>query len=91
MSSRLGIPPGTGAGRARYARAMALYSQGFLSAAQLEAYRIAAADDYALPDLVFEDNGLPLPQFGNPELDAVAYIENHNPNSKIQQKSRKGE
>lgn len=89
MSSRLGIPAGTGAGRARYARAMALYSKGFLNAAQLEAYRIAAADDYAPPDLVFEDNGLPLPQFGTPERDAVAHIENHN--AKIQQKPRKDE
>lgn len=79
MSALLGIPPGPGAGRARYARAMALYAAGCLSPAQLEVYRIAAADDRAPPDQVFEDHGLPLPQPGKGDLAAAAHIETHAP------------
>lgn len=58
--SLLGIPPAKGAGRARYARAMTLYTQGILNAAQLEAYRVAAACD-GPPDQTFTDRGLALP------------------------------
>ncbi len=45
----------------RYAKAMALFHEGRLSADQLEAYRSAAASDTAPPALVFSDRGVPLP------------------------------
>jgi hypothetical protein len=61
MSGLLGISGGKGAGRARYACAMALYNAGKISAAQLEAYRVAAAGD-GPPDQTFADRGLALPQ-----------------------------
>lgn len=77
MSAVLGIPPGPGAGRARYARAMALYAAGFLSPAQLEVYRVAAADDRSPPDKVFEEHDIPLPRPGKDELAAAARIETH--------------
>lgn len=48
-------------GRARYARAMTLYARGALTAAQLEAYRVAAAQN-GPPDDSFTDRGLPVPQ-----------------------------
>lgn len=63
--SLLGIPQAPGAGRARYARAMALYASGALSPAQLEAYRVAAAQDGA-PDQTFADRGLTMPQDPTP-------------------------
>lgn len=59
--SLLGIPNSPGAGRARYARAMALFAEGALDEARLEAYRVAAAHDGA-PDDIFADRGLTLPQ-----------------------------
>jgi hypothetical protein len=48
-------------GRTRYAKAMSLYQSGQISAAQLEAYRVAAASDHSPPDLVFAERDLPLP------------------------------
>ena len=46
MSGLLGIALGDpGSARARYGRAMALYQSGRITPDQLEAYRIAAADD----------------------------------------------
>ncbi|MDQ2064775.1 dimethylsulfonioproprionate lyase family protein [Xinfangfangia sp. CPCC 101601] len=63
MSGLLGLPLGArGSGRARYGRAMALYGEGKLSAAQLEAYRVAAADDRRPPWQVLQDRGLPPPE-----------------------------
>ena len=44
---------------------MALYAAGALSPAELEAYRVAAADDAQGPDGVFADRGLKPP---NPDL-----------------------
>ncbi len=58
----LGIDLGSrGSGRDRYGRAMALYVAGKLSAAQLEAYRVAAAHDRLHPDLFLADRNLPAP------------------------------
>ena len=60
------LPPGTpGAGRIRYGAAMALYQQGHLSAAALEAFRIASASDTRPVDEVLVAHGLP-PQGRNP-------------------------
>lgn len=62
MSGLLGIALGDpGSARARYGRAMALYQSGRLTPDQLEAYRIAAADDGRAPAEVFSDRGLRLP------------------------------
>jgi hypothetical protein len=62
MSGLLGIPlGGKGSGRARYARAMMLYVQGGMDAAQLEAYRVAAAHDRLHPALFLADRGLAVP------------------------------
>ncbi len=47
----LGVPLGRGSGRARYAVAMLRYNAGELSVDQLEAYRIASAEDYLGPDV----------------------------------------
>jgi hypothetical protein len=56
----LGVALGrAGSGRQRYAVAMTLYQAGQISAAQLEAYRAAAASDTSSPDPVLEDRGLP--------------------------------
>ncbi|NBE09552.1 dimethylsulfonioproprionate lyase family protein [Paragemmobacter ruber] len=56
----LHLPPGTpGAGRIRYGAAMALYQQGKLSAATLEAFRIASASDTRPVDEVLAAHGLP--------------------------------
>lgn len=56
----LHLPPGTpGAGRIRYGAAMALYQQGRLSAAALEAFRIASASDTRTVDAVLAAHGLP--------------------------------
>ena len=66
MNGLLGISPGKGAGRARYARAMTLYNAGQISAAQLEAYRVAAAGD-GPPDHSFADRDLAMPQDQFPE------------------------
>lgn len=62
MSGLLGVPLGArGSGRARYGRAMRLFASGDLSPAQLEAYRVAAADDLRPPTEVLEDRRLPVP------------------------------
>jgi hypothetical protein len=62
MTGLLGVPLGAaGSGRERYGRAMGLYRAGGLSAAQLEAYRVAAADDVRSPVEVLADYGLPVP------------------------------
>jgi hypothetical protein len=66
MTALLGIPLGAvGSGRDRYARAMALYAEGRISPAQLEAYRIAAAHDRLSPYLFLADRNLPIPE-GDP-------------------------
>jgi hypothetical protein len=62
MSGLLGLAlGGKGSGRARYGRAMMVYAQGGMNAAQLEAYRVAAAHDKLHPALFLADRGLPLP------------------------------
>lgn len=62
MTARLGIPlGGKGSGRDRYGRAMTLYVEGKLSAAQLEAYRVASAHDRIEPALFLVDRNLPEP------------------------------
>lgn len=78
MSGLLGIPLGaSGSGRARYGRAMGLYFEGRLNAAQLEAYRTASADDAIPPDPVFAARGLSLPKDTpmTPETALVALID----------------
>lgn len=63
MSGLLGLAlGGNGSGRARYGRAMMVYVQGGMNAAQLEAYRVAAAHDRLHPALFLADRGLPVPQ-----------------------------
>jgi Dimethlysulfonioproprionate lyase len=65
MRGLLGIEPGVpGSGRVRYGRAMTLYAEGRISAAQLEAYRVAAADDRAGPGAVLDAYGLAVPSDG---------------------------
>ena len=62
MTGLLGVPLGArGSARARYGRAMRLFAAGVLSPAQLEAYRVAAADDLRPPTEVLEDRKLPVP------------------------------
>lgn len=62
MSGLLGLAlGGKGSGRARYGRAMMLYVQGGMDAAQLEAYRVAAAHDRLHPALFLADRGLAVP------------------------------
>lgn len=63
MSGLLGLAlGGKGSGRARYGRAMMIYVQGGMDAAQLEAYRVASAHDRLHPALFLADRGLPVPQ-----------------------------
>ena len=63
MSGLLGVPlGGRGSGRARYGAAMRLWVEGVLTPAQLEAYRVAAADDRRPPAQVLEDRALPVPR-----------------------------
>lgn len=58
----LGIAVGApGSGRIRYGAAMALYQAGQISAAQLEAYRVAAGNDAESPAALFAERGLPSP------------------------------
>lgn len=67
MSGLLGLAlGGIGSGRARYGRAMRLYGEGVLTADQLEAYRVAAADDLRSPAEVLEDRDLPVPEGAEP-------------------------
>ena len=67
MSGLLGVPLGArGSARARYGRAMRLWAEGALSAPQLEAYRVAAADDHRPPAEVLEDRRLPIPTDASP-------------------------
>jgi hypothetical protein len=47
----LDVPLGLGSGRMRYAEAMSRYNLGQLSADQLEAYRIASAEDFLGPEV----------------------------------------
>lgn len=69
----LGLPLGApGTGRARYARAMELYNAGQVTVEQLEAYRVAAGDDWGHPALVLAERGLALPD--RAEVDAVAAL-----------------
>lgn len=53
----LGIPLGRGSGRARYAEAMTRYHAGELSPAELEAYRIASAEDFLGPEVELQKLG----------------------------------
>lgn len=62
---------GSGSGRARYGRAMRLYAEGRLTAAQLEAYRVAAADDQRPPAEVLQDRDLPVPEGAAPSDEAL--------------------
>lgn len=72
MSGLLGVPLGAqGSGRARYGRAMRLWAEGALSPAQLEAYRVAAADDHRPPRQVLEDRHLPVPVDAAPSPEAL--------------------
>lgn len=72
MSGLLGVPLGArGSGRARYGRAMRLWAEGALSPAQLEAYRVAAADDQRPPRQVLEDRRLPIPADAAPSPEAL--------------------
>lgn len=64
----LGMP---GAGRIRYGAAMALYQQGKLSPAELEAWRIAAASDSRPADEVLAAHGLPAPPRQSPDAAAT--------------------
>lgn len=78
MSGLLGVGLGAaGSGRARYGRAMGMFFQGRLSAAQLEAYRTAAADDALPPGPVFAARGLDLPRDApsTPELALAALVD----------------
>jgi Dimethlysulfonioproprionate lyase len=55
----LGVPLGAaGSGRERYGVAMALYAQGHMSPAVLEAYRVAAAHDKLHPGATLADREL---------------------------------
>ncbi len=72
MSGLLGVPEGApGAGRARYGQAMQLYFQRILSAAQLEAYRTAAACDATPPALELVARGLAIPADPAPSPEAA--------------------
>ncbi len=72
MTGHLGIEPGApGSGRARYGRAMALYAEGRITAAQLEAYRVAAADDRQGPGQVLDAHGLAVPEDAAPAGEAA--------------------
>lgn len=72
MSGLLGVPLGArGSGRARYGRAMRLWADDALSPAQLEAYRVAAADDHRPPRQVLEDRRLPIPADATPSPEAL--------------------
>jgi hypothetical protein len=69
LATPLGLP---GSGRLRYGAAMALYGQDRISAAVLEAYRVASALDGQDPAAILAAEGLALP--GLPAPDAVAAI-----------------
>lgn len=72
MSGLLGVPLGArGSGRARYGHAMRLWTEGVLSPAQLEAYRVAAADDHRPPEEVLLDRRLPIPADAAPSPEAL--------------------
>ncbi len=72
MTGLLGVPLGArGSGRARYGRAMRLWAEGVLSPAQLEAYRVAAADDRRPPAEVLEDRRLPVPGDAAPSAEGL--------------------
>lgn len=72
MKGLLGIAlGGKGSGRVRYGRAMLLHMRGDLDAAQLEAYRVAAAHDGLHPALFLADRGLAVPA-GMDEQDEMA-------------------
>lgn len=72
MSGLLGVPLGArGSARARYGRAMRLWAEGALSAPQLEAYRVAAADDHRPPAEVLEDRRLPIPTDASPSPEGL--------------------
>lgn len=69
LASPVGLP---GSGRLRYGAAMALYRRGEISAAVLEAYRVASALDGQDPAAILAAEGLPLPPL--PTQDATAAI-----------------
>lgn len=67
----LDLPQGTpGAGRIRYGAAMALFLQGKLTPAELEAWRIASASDSRPADEVLAAHGLPAPVRQQPDADS---------------------
>jgi hypothetical protein len=63
----LGIPLGAGSGRARYAMAMSLYHAGEMTVDQLEAYRIASAEDYLGPEIELQKIGASVSTGPNPK------------------------
>ena len=68
----LGVPlGGPGSGRNRYGVAMGLYQSGQISAAALEAYRVAAARDAEHPFHVLQERNLPLPGAVQPPPDVA--------------------
>lgn len=69
LATPVGLP---GSGRLRYGAAMALYGQGRISPAVLEAYRVASALDGQDPAAVLAGEGLELPDL--PAPDAAAEI-----------------
>jgi len=71
----LTAPHGTpGSARARYGAAMALYAEGRISHAQLEAYREASAFDTQDPALVLADRGLAAPDIAMPDSAALVTL-----------------
>lgn len=63
LATPVGLP---GSGRLRYGAAMALYRRGEISAAVLEAYRVASALDGQDPAAILAAEGLPLPPLPAP-------------------------
>jgi hypothetical protein len=71
----LAAPHGTpGSARARYGAAMALYAEGTISYAQLEAYREASAFDTQDPAQVLSDRGLAPPVLEPLSPDALLHL-----------------
>lgn len=69
LATPAGLP---GSGRRRYGAAMALHQRGEISAAVLEVYRVASAQDGTDPAVLLADRGLSLPDL--PAPDAAAAI-----------------
>ena len=68
MSDRLQTPLSVkGSGRVRYGAAMALYTDGKITAQQLEVYRICSARDAQDPAAVFAEHCVPVPELPAPD------------------------